>query len=207
MEIREGLKLVSVDYENNGKKAVLMFLDEERKQVRTVNFNLQNYKDNKYVDDPEKEKKVEEWCQEYFNTTFDHLSDCVGVTKDIYCYDRFNSLWKTDQIEKFTADMAGQIYQTEIKEIIVDDYFIRIRYVIEEKVYESKMTFGIYMKATNEWFQDRIKKESQYKRFEEKFHVPVEQKDALIGHPLMVEVKSAFGNNYYGDIKKFPKKK
>ena len=29
----------------------------------------------------------------------------------------------------------------------------------------------------------------------------------LIGHPLMVEVKSAFGNNFYGDIKKFPKEK
>ena len=43
MEIRTGLKLVSVDYENNGKKAVMMFLDEERKQVRTVNFNLQVY--------------------------------------------------------------------------------------------------------------------------------------------------------------------
>ena len=54
MEIRTGLKLVSVDYENNGKKAVMMFLDEERKQVRTVNFNLQVFKDNMYVDDPER---------------------------------------------------------------------------------------------------------------------------------------------------------
>ena len=71
MEIRTGLKLVSVDYENNGKKAVMMFLDEERKQVRTVNFNLQVFKDNKYVDDPDKEKKVAEWCQEYFGTTFE----------------------------------------------------------------------------------------------------------------------------------------
>ena len=69
------------------------------------------------------------------------------------------------------------------------------------------MTFGTYFKATKEWYQDPVKKEQQYKRFEEKFHVPVENKDALIGHPLMVEVKSAFGSNYYGDIKKFPKGK
>ncbi len=30
---------------------------------------------------------------------------------------------------------------------------------------------------------------------------------ALIGHPIMVEVKSAFGTSLYGDIKKFPRKK
>ena len=69
------------------------------------------------------------------------------------------------------------------------------------------MTFGTYFQATKEWYQDPVKKETQYRRFEEKFHVPVERKDELIGHPLMVEVKSAFGTNYYGDIKKFPARK
>ena len=66
------------------------------------------------------------------------------------------------------------------------------------------MTFGTFFKATKEWYQDPVKKEQQYRKFEEKFHVPVEEKDSLIGHPLMVEVKSAFGNNFWGDIKKFP---
>jgi hypothetical protein len=103
--------------------------------------------------------------------------------------------------------MVGQIYQTEVKEITVDDYFIKIRYEIEGKTYESKMSFGVCMKESKEWYQDPVKKESQYQRFLEKYHVPVEEKDKLIGHPLMVEVKSAFGNNYYGDIKKFPTKK
>lgn len=204
MELRKELKLVAVEYENNGKKAVMTFLDEERKQVRVVNFNKQVYQDNKFVDDEEKAKKVDEWCKTYFDTAFDKLETKIGCRKDVYCYEKFNSLWEVEQIEKFTADMVGQIYQTEVKEIVVDDYFIKIRYAIDGKTYESKMTFGIYMKDSKEWFQDPIKKESQYQKFLDKFHVTVENRAALIGHPLMVEVKSAFGNSFYGDIKKFP---
>lgn len=204
MEIRKDLELVSVEYENNDKKAVLTFLDRERKQVRIVNFNKQVYRDNKYIDDQEKAEKVNQWCADYFDTSFDSLGTCIGTKKDVYCYERFNSLWEIEQIAKFTADMVGQIYQTEVKEITVDDYFIRIRYDIDGKTYESKMTFGTYFEATKEWYQDPVKKETQYKKFAEKFHVPVEEKDKLIGHPLMVEVKSAFGKNYWGDVKKFP---
>lgn len=207
MELRKELELVSVEYENNGKKAVLTFLDKERKQVRVVNFNKQVYRDNKYVDDKEKADKVDQWCEEYFGCGFNDLNECVGTKMDVYCYDGFNSLWEIEQIQKFTADMEGLLIQTEIKEIVVDDYFIKIRYEYEGKTYESKMTFGTYFKPTKEWYQDPVKKEQQYKRFEEKFHVPVANKDALIGHQLVVEVKSAFGNNYYGDIKKFPKGK
>ena len=207
MEIRKDLELVDVEFENGDKKAVLTFLDKERKQVRVVNFNRQAYRDGKYVDDASKGAKVDEWCHEYFQSEFADLKACVGQKKDVYCYEKFNSLWEVEQIEKFTADMVGQIYQTEIKEITVDEYFIKIRYEIEGKTYESKMTFGTYFKETKEWYQDPVKKESQYARFEDKYGVPVERKDELIGHPLMVEVKSAFGSNYYGDIKKFPKRK
>lgn len=207
MEIRKDLELVSVEYENNGKKAVLTFLDRERKQVRVVNFNRQSYRDNKYVDDPEKAAKVDKWCEEYFGTAFTKLGDKLGTTKDVYCYEKFNSLWEIEQIANFTPDMMGMLYQTEVKEIVVDDYFIKIRYDIEGKTYESKMGFGVFMKGTREWFQDPVKKEAQYKKFLEKFHVPVEDRAALIGHPLMVEVKSAFGDKYYGDVKKFPAKK
>lgn len=207
MEIRKELELVNVEYESGNKKAVMTFLDRERHQVRVVNFNQQSYNNGKYVDDPKKAEAVEQWCQNYFQTSFDRLTDCVGQKKDIYCYERFNSLWEVDQIEKFTVDMVGQIYQTEVKEITVDDYFIKIRYEIEGKTYESKMTFGVYNKDLKEWFQDPQKKVMQYQKFEDKYHVPVERKDELIGHPLMVEVKAAFGTNYYGDIKKFPTKK
>lgn len=207
MELRKDLVLVAVEYENDGKKAILTYLDEERKQVRTVNFNKQAYKDGKYVDDPGKAGKVDEWCSEYFKVAFPDLGTCVGQKNDIYCYERFNSLWEVEMIEKFTKDMKGQIFQSEVKEIVVDDYFIKIRYPIDGKIYESKMSFGIFMKDKGTWYQDPIKKDTQYRKFEEKYHVPVEEADKLIGHPLMVEVKSAFGTNYYGDIKAFPKGK
>lgn len=207
MEIRKNLELVAVDYESNGKKAVMTFLDAERRQVRVVNFNRQSFRDGKYVDDPDKAEKVDQWCADYFKCGFAELGEQIGVKLDVYCYDRFNSLWEIEQIAKFTADMVGQIYQTEVKDIAVDDYFIKIHYDIEGRTYESKMSYGIFMQGTREWYQDPVKKESQYKKFEEKFHVPVERKDELIGHPLMVEVKTAFGSNYYGDIKKFPTRK
>lgn len=207
MEIRKELELVNVEYESNGQKAVMTFLDRERKQVRVVNFNRQSYSNGKYIDDPEKAKKVDQWCADYFQSDFGGLAECIGQKKDVYCYEKFNSLWEVEQIEKFTADMKGQIFQTEVKEILVDDYFIKIRYEIDGKTYESKMTFGVFNKESKEWYQDPIKQASQYAKFEDKYHVPVERKDELIGHPLMVEVKSAFGTNYYGDIKKFPAKK
>lgn len=206
MELRKNLELVNVEYESEGKKAVLTFLDTERKEICTVNFNRQVYNNGKYEDDPEKAAKVDAWCEEFFQASFDSLASCVGVKKDIYCYERFNSLFEVEQIEKFDESMFGEIFQTAVKEILVDDSAIRIRYLIEGKTYESKMSYAIFMPATREWFQDPLKKNKQYKKFFEKFGVPVDRKDELIGHALMVECKKAMGKYYYGDIKKFPKK-
>lgn len=206
MEIRKGLELVNVDYENNGAKAVMTFLDKERKEVRTVNFNTQVFRDGSFQEDADKKQKVEEWCKEYFGTSFKKLGDCIGQKKDVYIYDRFNSLFPVDIVEKFTSDMAGQIFQTSVKEIILDDYFIKIRYEIEGKTYESKQTFGTYIKDMNSWYVDPQKKDREFDKFKEKYGVSVEDRDQLIGHPLMVEVKTAFGTNLWGDIKRFPQK-
>ena len=207
MELREQLELVNVEYSNENKKVELTFLDKERKQIRMVNFNRQVYKDGDYVDSDEKAQKVDEWCDTYFGAAYSDLKSCIGVKKDIYCYERFNSLFEVNTVEKFTKAMCGQIYQTEIKEIVVDDYFIKIRYDIEGKTYESKQTFGKYFEDTKTWFQDPNKKEAEYKKFQDKYGVPVEQADSLIGHDLLVEVKVAFKTHYYGDIKAFPKGK
>ena len=207
MELRKDLELVNVEYENEGKKAVLTFLDRERREIRTVNFNRQSYADGKYIDDPEKAEKVDKWCAELLEASFDNLASCVGMKKDVYCYDNFNSLFEVEQIEKFSDSMMGEIFQTAIKEIIVDDNAIRIRYLINGKTYESKMSYANYMPDSKMWFVDPIKKAKQYQKFEDKFGVPVDQKDTLIGHPLMVECKRAMGKYLYGDVKKFPKSK
>lgn len=206
MEIRENLELVEVEYENNGQKAVMTFLDKVNSEVRVVNFNKQSYKDGKFVDDPEKAEKVEEWCTEFFGTSFDNLAECLGSVQTLYVYEKFNSLWEVDQVEKFTKDMNGQIYQTEVKEVILDDYFIKIRYEIDGKIYESKQTFGKYLESNGSWFLDPQKRDREFAKFEEKYLVPVEERDSLVGHTIMVEVKCAFGTHYYGDIKKFPRK-
>ena len=205
MKVIENALLVEITYQD--KKATLSFLDEERGEIREVSFNKQAYKDGKFVDYPEKAEKVENWCKELFGLSFDTLYLAEGERKTVYVYDKFNSLFEIEQIAKFDASQKDEIYNTEVKEIIVDDYFIKIRYEIDGKTYESKMGYGKYVKAMNSWFVDPDKKVTQFKKFEEKFGVPVEEKDKLIGHPLIVEVKSAFGNSFYGDIKKFAKSK
>lgn len=204
MEIRENLNLIEVRFEQDSKKAILTFLDTERGEIREVNFNRQSYKDGKYVDDPEKAAKVDEWCKQYFNTTFSNLPSAVGCTKTVYCYDTFSSLFEVDTIEKFTEAQKGKLYQTTIKEIKLDDYCIRIRYEIEGKTYESKMTFGKYVEQMQKWFIDPIKKEKTLQKFAEKYGKPIEEADKLVGAKLIVEVKSAFGSHFYGDVKKLP---
>lgn len=207
MELRENLELIEVEYENNGLKAILTFLDKERKEIRQVNWNRQSFKDGKFVNDPDKAARCDEWADQFFGVTFDKLPECVGVVKDVYIYDRFNSLYPVMQVKKFTEDMVGQIYQTNVKEITLDDYAIRIQYEIDGETYESKMTFGKYIETLKQWMVDPQKKVSVLAKFEEKYGVPIEKADTLFGHDLMVEVKTAFGSHYYGDIKKFPSKK
>lgn len=207
MELRQGLEMVDVEYD--GKKAVMTFLDQERQEVRIVNFNKQSYDNdaNKFVDDPEKEEKVEEWCQKYFDTTFDKLVDRIGCKQDVYVYEKFNSLWECQQIQKFKAEQLGQIYQTTISEIVQDGYSIRIRYDIDGDIYESKMTYGEYIESMKKWFVDPQKKTAVLEKFKKKFGKSIEEKDELIGLDLIVEVKCAFKKFYYGDIKPFPSKK
>lgn len=208
MEIRNALELVDVTFENQDK-AVLTFLDTERGEVRVVNFNKQAYDSDKkkWIASEEKAEKVEKWCDEVFGLTFDKLAEAVGTSHDVYCYDGFNSLFEVQMVDKFTEDMVGQILQTTIKEILVDDLFIKIRYEWDGKLYQSKQTLGQYVESMKKFFVDPIKKEKEYQKFQRKFGVPVSEAQSLIGHEIMVEVKKAFGTNFWGDIKPFPKKK
>ena len=203
-ELRKELELVEVVFEAEGKKAVLTFLDRELGEIREVNFNRQVYKNGKYVDSDDKAAKVDEWCREYFKVKFDKLDTCIGQKKDVYCYENFSSLFEVDLVEKFTEAQNGKIYQTEVKEIIVDDLFIKTRFEIEGKLYEAKQSCCKYIESMQQYFPDPVKKEREYRKFEEKFGVPVEKKDSLTGSKLIVEVKSAFGKYYYADIKPMP---
>ena len=208
MELLKDLELVAVEYESQGQKAVLTYLDREHGEIRTVNFNRQAYKDGKYVDDEEKAKKVDEWCEELFGLAFKDLSKAIGTRKDVYAYDNFNSLFEVKQIAKFTEDMEGMMIQSEVSAVIVDDTAIHIQFEYEGETYESKMSYAKYMEFDKKFYVDPIKKEKQFKKFEEKFGVPVEKADKIVGHPCIVEVKKAMGKYLYADMKKFatPKK-
>ncbi len=205
MELLEKLELIEVSFED--KKAVLTFLDESRGEVREVNFNKQVYDDGKFIDNEEKAEQVETWCEEYFNVSFDDLQKAVGDRKDIYAYDNFNSLWESEVVSKFDEDMIGQIFETEIKDIKVDQTAIKIRFDYDGKTYETKMGFAKYHETLKKWFVDPLKKKKQFEKFETKFHVPVEQATDLIGKTIMIEVKKAMGKYIYCEAKPFPKKK
>lgn len=200
--LRKDLELVEVVYDNDNKKAILRFLDIENGELLEVNFNKQVYENGKYIDDKEKAQKVDEWCERYFGTTFDDLCSKVGEKFDVYRYERFNSMWESEVIEKFNIEDKGKIYNTNIKSIEDNGQKISIKYEIDGKLYETKMQYSDYMEDFNAWFKNPQKELKQKEKFKEKFGVDVENADELVGKPIMVEVKVAFNKYAYGDIKK-----
>jgi hypothetical protein len=205
MELLENLELVDVQRED--KKAILIFLDSERGEIRQVNFNLQSYSQDskKFVDDPEKEKKVAEWCDEYFKLPFDQLEKAIGERRDVFCYDNFNSLFEVAMVQKFSEDYVGQIISTTVKDIVDDGKKISIKFEFEGQLYESKMQYADYLESRNEWHVNPIKRRKQYAKFEEKFHIPVERMEEMIGKNILIEVKKAYGKFIYSEVKPFKK--
>lgn len=202
--LRKDLELIEVKYEDNKQKAVMTFLDLEQGEVLEVNFNKNIYdpEKNEYVADEKKSEEVEEWCEEYFGCTFNELGSKIGEKRDVYTYDRFNSLWAVDYVSKFEKEDEGQIIETIIKDVEDDGIAIRIKFEFEDKTYESKMTYAKYVEELQKWFNDPQKKNRQYEKFKDKFGVSVKNADKIIGKPIMVEVKVAFGKYPYADIKK-----
>jgi len=207
MELLEQLELVEVIFED--KKAVMTFLDEGRGQVREVNFNKQVYDNdnNKFVDNKEKAEKVEDWCSEYFGLMFEKLPEAIGEKRDIYAYDRFNSLFEVKMVSKFDKDYVGQIMEIEITNVEDDNIAIHIEFEFEGDTYENKMTYADYLETKKQWFVNPQKQKKQFAKFEDKFGIPVEEKEKLIGQKAMIEIKLAFGKFVYVDVKPFPKKK
>lgn len=208
MEFLEQLELVDVIFEDN-KKATLVFLHEERGEIREVNFNKQSFDQDtkKFIDDAEKAQKVEEWAEEYFGLPFDRLAEAIGERKDIYCYDNFNSLFEVQMIEKFGEDMLGQIFEAEIVKAVDDGKKISLQFEYEGKLYESKMQYADYVEARKEWFINPQKRKKQYEKFEEKFNLLVGEIEKMIGKMVLVEVKKAMGKYIYSEIKPFKKPK
>lgn len=189
-------------------KLVMVFLDADAGEIREVNFNKNVY--NKDTDswsyDEEKAQKVEEWAQEHFGVSFNEIPAQVGVTKTVYCYDKFNSLFQVEQIAKFDEDMVGQILNGTIKEVKLEEEGIRIFVEYEDEVYRSNM--GFTKQIGGKWYQDPIKKGKQIEKFKTKFDVDPSDASAIYGKGVMFEVKKMGGNNaIFIEVKPFPKKK
>lgn len=200
-------KLVEVEYENDGKKAVLSFVSDETGLLYEVNFNKQRYNqdDNSWFDDEEQAQRVEDWSKEYFDTDFDHLSDKIDIVLPVYVYEKFNSLWESEQIAKFTLDDVDDFFKTKITNIIDNGHAILIRFEHNDEVHESKMTYGKYVESLSKWFPNPQKHEKVMNKFEDKFGIPFAKADTLIGKEITVEIKKAFDKFAYAEIKKLKK--
>ena len=204
----EQLELVEVSY--NDAKVTLTFLDAVAGEIREVNFNKKSFdKDSqKFVADEEKAAKVEEALQEHFGLSFDNMEQAVGQKRDVYCYEKFNSLSESTvrDIAKFTAEDVGQILSGEIVEVALEDEGIRIYIDYDGLTYRSNMGFS--KKVGDVYFIDPLKKPKQLGKFEDKFGVKAEDGAVLVGKTVMFEVKKMGGSNaIYIDVKPFPKKK
>jgi hypothetical protein len=208
MELKEQLEIVDVQFEDN-KKATIIFLDEQMGEIREVIFNKQKYdkQSSKFVDDDERAQQIEEWCKEHFDLSFDNLAQAVGLKKDVYCYDRFNSLVEKPEIKKFEEDMVGQIFEVEIVKAEDDGMKISLQFEYEGELYESKMQYADYLEAQNRFLINPIKRKKQYEKFEEKFGLLVGEIEKMVGKTVLVEVKKAMGKWIYSEIKPTVKKK
>ena len=207
----EKLHLPLVSVEQDQDKTVFTFLDRERGEIRDVTFNSKKYNPDKNSWDRsvEQEEKVEGWAQDYFGVSYEELPNLNGqeITKDVYCYDRFNSLWEVSQIAKFDEDMEGQLLFVTVTDVVEEVSGLKIRFEYEGETYQSNMGWGKFLETTKEWFSDPLKRAKQEAKFEDKFGIPFSKKEELIGKDVTVEVKKAMGKYIYAEIKPFPKKK
>ena len=203
----ENLELVEVEIEEG--KASLTFLDESAGEIRKININQKAFdpEKGKWVESPEKAQAAEDKAQKFFGVGFNELEQAVGQHHDIYAYEKFNSLNELQMTEKFTKDDEGLIFQTEITKVYEDNVGVHLEFKYEGKTYESKMSYSDYLAAKKMFLVDPIKKQKRYEQFEQKFNVPIERKDELIGTTVTIEVKIAMGKWPYAEIKNLPKRK
>lgn len=201
------LELVEVEIEEG--KASLTFLDESAGEIRKININQKAFdpEKGKWVESPEKAQAAEDKAQKFFGVGFNELEQAVGQHHDIYAYEKFNSLNELQMTEKFTKDDEGLIFQTEITKVYEDNVGVHLEFEYEGTTYESKMSYSDYLAAKKMFLVDPIKKQKRYEQFEQKFNVPIERKDELIGTTITVEVKIAMGKWPYAEIKNIPNKK
>lgn len=203
MQIYTDLELVEA--KNDPDRLILTYLDRGNNEIHDIVWRKQKFdkSSKKFVDDPDKLKQVEEWCGTYLDTTLDNVDSVIGRTDTIYAYDTFDSLWEVDQ--RFSEEDVGSLFSTTFKSIDLLPDRIAIRFEGEDGgTYCSNMKFTQLFDGQQ--MVNPQKKARQFRKFEDKFGVPIEERDSLIGKEIMVEVKK-MGDYTYSEVKPFPKKK
>lgn len=202
MERIENCEMIKAEIVN-GTRLEMKFYDSKNDVLRTVKFNRQTYDREKgqFVDDPEKAQKCEEWAQKYFGCSFDEVPEQIGVSRDIYVYENFCSLWESEETKrakKFDTPVKG-IIKTCIESVYVDNIGIHVEYLYNGELYESKYTCAEFIKDMNKWVRDPEREARAKKRFKEIFGKDLDHREELIGTEIQVQVKKAF-SSYYGEI-------
>lgn len=185
-------QLIEVEFQNESKKALLTFLDEEAGEVLEVSLNQQSYEDGEFVDDPERAERVKANAQEWFGTDFDNLTDKIGETYTVYKYGTFNAMVELDIVEKFTLEDVGEIIEAPITEVIDDGVKVSVRFEYGDKTRELKMTYGKWVDGVKKFFPNPVKQAKTYAKFKENFGVSIDDKDELVGRTMMVKIELAF---------------
>lgn len=187
-----------VDVRNDSDVVVFTCLKKDEKKVIEVKWNKGEYDTTlgQVVPNEEKIQQVDGWCEKYFGESLIGINKAVGKTIDVYIYDTFSSFWEVDA--KFKPEDAGKRFTTEVEDIQLTDDAIVIRYPWNGEKYHT--TYRFTQKVGDEFFINPQKKQRQLKKFENLFGLPIERKDELIGMPISIEVKKAFGKYAYGDL-------
>lgn len=208
--LKKDLTLVEVDIENG--QARLTFYDETSQEIREVSLRKVKYNNDKqkYEDNEEQAEKAEEIAQDIFGLAFKDLEQAVGVKKDIYTYEKFNSFYFIEIVNKFDLEDEGDIFTTPIIEVKDDGQAIQIKFQRDGKKYASKMGYSKYLEVTKTFVVDPVRRDRQYKNFADKFNTDIKEADSLVGTEITVEVKvmkNASGAYPYAEIKKLKAKK
>ena len=208
--LKKDLLLVEVEL-TQGESVLFTFFNEEDGGLYPVVWNFRKYDpvNKKWNPSAEQEEKVAEWAKEHFGVEVAELANLgdTGVRKDVYHYDEYNSLWENKNISKMPKERVGEILTVTITEIDKN----ASAYI--PKFEEDGLTYGVggfkvatYLKSQNKWFPDPVKANKSESKFKDYFGVSVEQKDALIGEEMMVEIKP-YRDDTWIEVKKFPEAK